>query len=151
MVELRQPGAGLFGRAQDLLALGSALLRTETRATAEVVHPTTLRAMRQLRTRGLPRLDANESRPKQDWGLTWMAPHSIEGLVEHNLYGHGGWSGVQWWIYPELDACFVLMTNLVEPASRGADLNQLHNAFVSKTPGVSTCREVESCPRYTEC
>ncbi|MCU1482299.1 MAG: putative class beta-lactamase/penicillin binding protein [Subtercola sp.] len=134
MARLRHPAAGAYATATDLLALGSALLRSTAAAggapaTAEVVHPATLAAMRVNRTIGLPRLNSklNDARD-QDWGLSFNLPHSA-ALIEHTLFGHGGWSGCQFWVYPEYDACFVLLTNRLDLPDLGVRVDELQNAF----------------------
>ncbi|CAN5235200.1 serine hydrolase domain-containing protein [soil metagenome] len=131
MAEARHPAAGAYANATDLLSLGSALLRTVSSGSSEVVHPSTLAAMRVNRTAGLPRLNSRiDDAKKQDWGLGFNLPTS-PAILERSLFGHGGWSGCQWWIYPELDACFVLMTNLIDLPGHGVRIDELQNAFVS--------------------
>lgn len=126
-VALRHPAGALFARAADLLSLGSALLRGDP----GVITPVTLDAMRRPYTAGLTKLAPDPVNAGQDFGLTWNLRHSAPALLERRLYGHGGWSGCQWWMYPEHDACFVLLTNVLDPHRFGADIDNLHNAFVT--------------------
>ncbi|MFI6296522.1 serine hydrolase domain-containing protein [Nonomuraea sp. NPDC050790] len=126
-VRLRHPAGALFSRAEDLLALGSALLRGDR----GLVHPTTLAAMTTPQTTGLVKLQPDPVNAGQDWGLTWNLRHSAPGLLERRLYGHGGASGCQWWMYPEQDACFVLLINVMAPSLSGVDVDGLHNAFTT--------------------
>ncbi|TFB67700.1 class A beta-lactamase-related serine hydrolase [Cryobacterium sp. Hz9] len=128
--ELRHPGAGLYARADDLLALGSALLR----GGDDVVHPATVAAMLRPCTAGLPKLAPYPVEAGQDWGLGWNLRHAAPGLLEQRVYGHGGWAGTEFWIYPERDLCFVLLTNIASPSRLGLDSDQLHNAVVGGSP-----------------
>ncbi|RNE56784.1 serine hydrolase domain-containing protein [Cryobacterium tepidiphilum] len=131
--QLRHPGAGLYATADDMLALGSALLRND----GDVVHPSTVSAMLRPRTGGLPKLEPYPVERGQDWGLGWNLRHSAPGLLETRVYGHGGWAGTEFWIYPELDVCFVLLTNIASPGRLGLDIDQLHNAVVAGVAGVA--------------
>ncbi|WP_150307259.1 serine hydrolase domain-containing protein [Planctomonas psychrotolerans] len=124
---LRHPGAGLFARAEDLLSLGSALLRDD----GAVVHPSTAAAMRRPLTGGLPKLEPYPESRGQDWGLSWNIRHSAPGLLERGVYGHGGWAGTEFWIYPELDVCFAFLTNLASPGHHGFTADPLFNAVAS--------------------
>ncbi|MFI9594999.1 serine hydrolase domain-containing protein [Nonomuraea sp. NPDC052265] len=126
-VRLRHPAGALFSRAEDLLALGGALLRGDR----SLIHPTTLAAMTTPQTTGLVKLQPDPVNAGQDWGLTWNLRHSAPGLLERRLYGHGGASGCQWWMYPEQDACFVLLINVMAPSLYGVDVDGLHNAFTT--------------------
>jgi len=127
MQALRHPGAGLYATAEDLLALGSALLG----GGGDVVHPSTVAAMLRPQTTGLPKLAPYPAERGQDWGLGWNLRHAAPGLLEQRVYGHGGWAGTEFWVYPDLDLCFVLLTNIVSPSRLGVDTDQLHNAVVS--------------------
>ena len=124
---LRHPGAGLFATAADLLALGSALLRDDGTA----VHPTTRAAMLRPLTAGLPKLEPYPAQRGQDWGLGWNLRHSAPGLLERGVFGHGGWAGTEFWIYPDLDVCFVLLTNVASPGRLGFNADPLFNAVAA--------------------
>lgn len=130
LLRLRHPGAGLFATAGDLLSLGSALLADDGR----VVHPSTVGAMLRPRTVGLPRLAPYPADRGQDWGLGWNLRRNAPGLLEQDVYGHGGWAGTEFWIYPTLGVCFVLLTNIASPSRLGLDVDQLHNAVAGGTP-----------------
>jgi len=125
---LRHPGAGLFATAADLLALGSALLRDDS----QVVHPSTRAAMLRPLTGGLPRLAPYLAEAGQDWGLGWNLRHSAPGLLERGVFGHGGWAGTEFWVYPELDLSFVLLTNVASPGRLGYSADPLFNAVASR-------------------
>jgi CubicO group peptidase (beta-lactamase class C family) len=125
MKRLRHPGAGLFARATDLLALGSALLRDD----GSVVSPITVEAMRRPLTTGLPKLEPYVAERGQDWGFTWNLRHSAPGLLARDTYGHGGWAGTEFWITPSLGVCFVLLTNRADRP--GVDADELHNAVAA--------------------
>ncbi|WP_353815294.1 serine hydrolase domain-containing protein [Agromyces sp. SYSU T00266] len=125
---LRHPGAGLLGRASDLLALGGALLRDD----GAVVAPVTAAAMLRPLTGGLPKLEPYPASRGQDWGFTWNLRHSAPGLLTTDTFGHGGWAGTEFWVTPSLDVCFVLMTNLGGGFGRfGVDADELHNAVAA--------------------
>jgi CubicO group peptidase (beta-lactamase class C family) len=124
---LRSPGAGAYARAADLLALGSSLLAGDGR----VVQPGTLAASLRPQTAGLPKLAPYPAERGQDWGLTWNLRHSDPALLERGLYGHGGWAGCEWWMYPGPGLTFVLLTNRPALSALGWDASRLHNAIAS--------------------
>ena len=124
---LHHPGAGLFATATDLLNLGSALLRND----GAVVQPGTRTAMLRPLTAGLPKLAPYLVERGQDWGLGWNLRHSAPGLLERGVFGHGGWAGTEFWVYPELDLCFVLLTNIASPGRLGFNADPLFNAVAS--------------------
>lgn len=125
---LRHPGAGLFGRAADLLGVGAALLRND----GAVVSPLTLEAMRRPLTAGLPKLEPYPESRGQDWGFTWNLRHSAPGLLARDTFGHGGWAGTEFWVTPSLGVCFVLLTNVGGGIGRfGLDADELHNAVAA--------------------
>ena len=133
MQATRHPGAGLYSTTSDLLALGRHLLATENGRSNHVVHSATLAAMKRNSTAGLPVLRENAGTDGQDYGLGWLMRHSAPNLLEQRMYGHGGWSGTQLWIYPDYDLCFVFMTNVLDAQTRGIDFDQLNNAVISGT------------------
>jgi CubicO group peptidase (beta-lactamase class C family) len=123
----RHPGAGLIGRASDLLAIGSALLRN----SGEIVHPATLAMMRRPLTGDIPRLEPYVAERGQDWGFTWNLRTRAPGLIDRDVFGHGGWSGAEFWILPTAGVAWVLLTN---QANRpGVDPDELANAVVTAT------------------
>jgi CubicO group peptidase (beta-lactamase class C family) len=124
---LRHPGAGLFGRAADLLALGSALLRDD----GSVVHPSTRTAMLRPLHAAVPRLEPYPAERGQDWGFAWNLRSRAPGLLERDVFGHGGRSGTEFWIYPGLGVCFTLLTNRADRP--GVDADELHNAIAAAT------------------
>jgi CubicO group peptidase (beta-lactamase class C family) len=125
---LRHPGAGLFARAADLLAVGSALVRND----GSLVAPVTFEAMRRPLTAGLPKLEPYPESRGQDWGFTWNLRHSAPGLLARDTFGHGGWAGTEFWITPSLGVCFVLLTDIADGFGRfGVDADELHNAVAA--------------------
>lgn len=122
---LRHPGAGLLGRASDLLALGSALLRDD----GAVVQPATLAMMRRPLTGDIPRLDPYPAERGQDWGFTWNLRTRAPGLIDRDAYGHGGWAGTEFWVHPTAGVAWVLLTNLADRP--GVDADELDNAVVA--------------------
>jgi CubicO group peptidase (beta-lactamase class C family) len=131
MTRSRHPAAGVNGTAAALLELGSSLLRANGGARGEVLHPETLRGMLLPRTVGLP--EPVPSDPRRDFGLAWNIRQHSSALLHRNAFGHEGWSGTQWWIYPDLDLCLVLLTNLLDVRLHGADPDELNNAVVAAT------------------
>ncbi|HEV7948230.1 MAG TPA: serine hydrolase domain-containing protein [Glaciihabitans sp.] len=125
--KLKHPGAGLYSSADDLLSVGSSLLRGD----GAVVHPLTQTAMLRPYTVGIPKLAPYTEDRGQDWGLTWNLRHAAPGLLERRVFGHGGWAGTEFWIYPDLDLCFVLLTNIANPSRLGFNSDLLHNAVVT--------------------
>ncbi|MDB5188400.1 MAG: putative class beta-lactamase/penicillin binding protein [Candidatus Kaiserbacteria bacterium] len=117
----RHPAAGLFGTASDLLRIGSALLRTLRSDSREIVTRSTLDEMTRDRTSALPRFAPIAGDARQ-WGLGF-------GLQRGQSFGHAGWSGTQWWIHPDLDACLVLMTNRLGLVTAGVRFDDLTAAF----------------------
>ncbi|MDT3329140.1 serine hydrolase domain-containing protein [Microbacterium sp. KSW-18] len=126
---LRHPGAGLVGRAEDLLRLGSELLRIEGGATGGVLQPATLAMMRRPLTGDIPRLEPYIAERGQDWGFTWNLRSRAPGLIDQDVYGHGGWAGTEFWVHPSAGIAWVLLTNAV--SRPGVDLDALDNAVVS--------------------
>lgn len=126
---LQHPGAGAYARVGDLLALGQSLLRNDP----ALLHPATLAAMLRPTTTGLTKLAPYPADRGQDWGLGWNLRHAAPTLLDQGAYGHGGWAGTEFWIYPGLDVCFVLLTNIVAPARFGVNVDRLHNAVVGGT------------------
>ncbi|QAV70517.1 class A beta-lactamase-related serine hydrolase [Salinibacterium sp. UTAS2018] len=122
---LQHPGAGLIGRAEDLLNIGAALLRN----TGEIVKPATLAMMRRPLTGDIPRLEPYPASRGQDWGFTWNLRTRAPGLIDRDVYGHGGWSGAQFWIHPSAGVAFVFLTNRVNCPT--VELDELDNAVVS--------------------
>ena len=124
-VALRHPGAGLIGRAEDLLQIGAALLRD----AGEIVRPATLAMMRRPLTGDIPRLDPYTADRGQDWGFTWNLRTRAPGLIDRDVYGHAGWSGTQFWVHPTAGVAYVLLTNrAIQP---GVNPDELDNAVVS--------------------
>ena len=125
MKRLRHPGAGLFARATDLLALGSALLRDD----GSVVSPITVEAMRRPLTTGLPKLEPYVAERGQDWGFAWNLRTRAPGLIDRDVYGHAGWGGTEFWVHPSAGVAWVLLTNIAPP--QDVDPDELDNAVVS--------------------
>ncbi|MGV9193749.1 serine hydrolase domain-containing protein [Microbacterium sp. MC2] len=126
---LRNPGAGLAGRADDLLRLGTALLRIGAGDTTGILHPATLAMMRRPLTGDIPRLEPYPAERGQDWGFTWNLRTRAPGLLDRDVYGHAGWSGTEFWVHPTVGVAWVLLTN--RALRDGVDIDQLDNAIVS--------------------
>ncbi|WP_159704356.1 serine hydrolase [Arthrobacter sp. 18067] len=126
MYRKRHPGAGLFGTATDLLNLGSELLRDSGKA----VKPTTLAAMRRPRTTTVSHITTRPA-PLRHTGLGFQLPANESELLAKGIYGHPGWSGTEWWMFPEQDRCVVFLTNVLDTPDLGVDTNELFNAVAA--------------------
>ena len=131
MQALQHPGAGGYARASDLLAIGRALLANDGAGDGVLLHPATVGAMQRPRTLGLPFMTPAPGRPGEDWGLGVKLRHNTHTLLANDGYGHSGWAGCEFWVYPEQGVCFTLLTNVMEPARFGGDIDRLHNAVVA--------------------
>ena len=125
----RAPGAGLLGRAEDLLRIGSELLRIHAGSTDGILAPATLDMMLRPLTGDIPRLDPYPVERGQDWGFTFNLRSRAPGLIDRDVYGHGGWAGTEFWVHPGAGLCWVLLTN--RAVREGVDADQLDNAVVS--------------------
>lgn len=125
----RAPGAGLLGRAEDLLRIGSELLRIDQGARDGILTPAGLAMMRRPLTGDIPRLDPYPAERGQDWGFTLNLRSRAAGLIDRDVYGHGGWAGTEFWVHPSAGVCWVLLTNAY--ARPGVDPDQLDNAVVA--------------------
>ncbi|CAN7412454.1 serine hydrolase [Microbacterium sp. LjRoot45] len=128
-VATRAPGAGLSGRADDLLRVGSELLRIHAGAGDGILRPATLEMMRRPLTGDIPRLEPYTAERGQDWGFTWNLRTRAPGLIDRDVYGHGGWSGTELWVHPSAGVAWVFLTNQAERP--GVDIDLLDNAVVS--------------------
>jgi CubicO group peptidase (beta-lactamase class C family) len=122
---LRHPGAGVLGRAADLLALGSALLRNDGTVLSPAAHAMMLRPL----AGDIPRLEPYRAERGQDWGFTWNLRTRAPGLLDRDVFGHGGWSGTEFWVHPGAGVAWVLLTNQAERP--GVDMDELDNAIVA--------------------
>lgn len=123
MYKNRHPGAGLFGTAADLLNLGSELLR----GSGKAVRPATLAAMRRPRTTEVSHI-TTRPQPIRHTGLGFQMPANESELFAQGIYGHPGWSGTEWWMFPEQDRCAVFLTNVLDTPDLGVDTTELFNA-----------------------
>jgi CubicO group peptidase (beta-lactamase class C family) len=127
----RHPGAGAFGTAAALLDLASRILRTAHDDGVDPVHPVTLAAMTRPRTLGLP--EAVPMPERREHGLAWHLRDASTALLDPRAFGHAGASGTQWWIHPERDVAYVLLTNVFDAPALGVDFDALDNAVVGGT------------------
>ncbi|MDJ1114277.1 serine hydrolase domain-containing protein [Microbacterium dauci] len=125
----RNAGAGLAARADDLLRLGSALLRIGAGETSGILQPATLGMMLRPITGDIPRLEPYVASRGQDWGVTWNLRSRAPGLIDQDVYGHGGWAGTEFWVHPTAGVAWVLLTN--RAMREGFDLDALDNAVVA--------------------
>ncbi len=125
----RAPGAGLLGTADDLLRIGSELLRIGEGGRDGILSPAGLAMMRRPLTGDIPRLDPYPVDRGQDWGFTFNLRTRAPGLIDTDVYGHGGWAGTEFWIHPTAGVCWVLLTNAARRP--GVDADELDNAVVA--------------------
>ncbi|MCX6017656.1 MAG: serine hydrolase [Chloroflexi bacterium] len=126
-LRIKDPAAGLFSSAADLLALGRSLLG----AGPSVIQRHTLAEMTRPQTIGIPTITPDDPLADIDFGLTWMIPSRSRALAHRAMFGHNGWGGCKFWIYPQDGVCFAFMTNLMDPGLHGVDLESRHNVFSS--------------------
>lgn len=124
----RNPGAGLGGRARDLLAIGSELLRIHEGGRDGILSPATLAMMLRPLTGDIPRLDPYPAERGQDWGFAWNLRSRAPGLIDRDVYGHGGWAGTEFWVHPGAGIAWVLLTNRAQRP--GVDADELDNAII---------------------
>jgi len=129
-VATRAAGAGLFARAEDLLATGSDLLRTHRDGTAGVLTRAGLEFMRRPVTEGMARLDPYPASRGQDWGFTFNLRSRGPGLLATDGFGHGGWAGTEFHVHPDHGLAWVMLT--ARAGRVGVDTDQLDNAVVSR-------------------
>ncbi len=140
-VKQESPAAGLFGTARDLLTVGQALLKlgspsdmgssSSPSGVRGVLSPMTLKAMTTPQTVGLPLANPDQDHMRSEWGLTFQLPGNREFIIGDRLFGHNGWGGCMWWMYPDQGVCYALMTNLMEADLHGVDTDRIHNVFAS--------------------
>ncbi|MGM7671727.1 serine hydrolase domain-containing protein [Microbacterium sp. A93] len=124
----QSPGAGVAGRADDLLRLGTALLRIGEGEHGGILHPATLEMMRRPLTGKIPRLEPYPAERGQDWGFTWNLRTRAPDLVDRDVYGHSGWAGTEFWVHPTAGVAWVLLTN--RAMREGINIDELDNAIV---------------------
>ena len=128
-VAARPAGAGMFARAEDLLRLGSDLLMTHRDDAPGVLTPAGLAFMRRPVTAGMPRMNPYPLERGQDWGFTFNLRSRAPGLIATDGFGHGGWAGTEFWVHPDHDVAWVLLT--ARAGITGVDADQLDNAVVA--------------------
>lgn len=129
-VATRSAGAALVGRASDLLAIGSALLRIHEGDRNGILAPETLAMMLRPLTGDIPRLEPHPAERGQDWGFTWNLRSRAPGLIDRDVYGHSGWSGTEFWVHPTAGLAWVLLTARAQ--REGVDADAVDNAIVAR-------------------
>ena len=130
-VKQESPAAGLFGTAQGLLTVAQALLNQGTLNGNRFLALLTLKAMTTPQTIGVPLCNPDQDHMRSEWGLTFQLPGNREFIIGDKLFGHNGWGGCMFWMYPEQEHAFVLMTNLMDASLKGVDTDRIHNVFAS--------------------
>jgi CubicO group peptidase (beta-lactamase class C family) len=128
-LQLKHPAAGIFSTAPDLLKLGQCLLNDGAHAGGQVISRLTLREMTRPQTVGIRSLIPDDWTNDVDFGLTFIRPNYGKSIVHKNTFGHNGWGGCKFWVYPDEGVCFALMTNLMDPGLHGVDTDIVHNVF----------------------
>ena len=60
--------------------------------------------------------------------FTWnLHPHA-QGLIDRDLYGHGGWAGTEFWVHPTAGVAWVLLT--AQAIREGVDREAIDNAII---------------------
>jgi CubicO group peptidase (beta-lactamase class C family) len=126
----KSPAGGIYGTAPDLLKLGQALLNGGAWNGQRMLGSLTLKAMTTPQTTGIPPLRA-EDFVGEEVGLTFFLPVNRTFFIVRSQYGHNGWGGCMFWVYPEQGVCFALTTNLMDPWGKGIDLDRIHNVFAA--------------------
>ena len=159
-VKQESPAAGLFATARDLLTVGQALLKISSGSPSVppsggtsprevggrvggsgtplgaggargILAPLTLKAMTTPQTVGIPPLKPAEDFIGEENGLLFFLPVNRNFYIVRSQYGHNGWGGCMFWMYPDQGVCFALMTNLMDPGLQGIDLDRIHNVFAA--------------------
>lgn len=136
-VRQESPAAGLFGTAAGLLTVGQVLLNSGTlpiaakKRAGRILAPLTLKAMTTPQTIGVPVASPDQDWIRSEWGLTFQLPGNRSFIIGDRLFGHNGWGGCMFWVYPEQGMCFAFMTNLMDAGLKGVDTDRIHNVFAS--------------------
>lgn len=130
-VRQESPAAGLFGTAEGLLTVGQMLLNHGTFEGRRILAPMTLKAMTTPQTVGIPPADPDQDFIRSEWGLTFQLPGNRTFIIGDRLFGHNGWGGCMFWVYPDQGMCFALMANLLDATNRGVDTDRVHNVLAS--------------------
>jgi CubicO group peptidase (beta-lactamase class C family) len=128
---LKHPAAGLFSSAPDLLKLGQCLLSNGRHARGSIISRNTLQEMTRPQTSGIASLLPDDWTADGDFGLTWIIPSYSKMLINKRCYGHNGWGGCRFWIYPDEGLVFALMTNHLDTSVFNVNLEVVHNLFTS--------------------
>ena len=136
LMHMQDPSVGLFSTAPDLLRLGRALLNGGTLDGQRVISPLTLKTMTTPWTAGIPTTAPDDfAFTDTEVGLTWMLPRHSKGISAANgdtiIYGHNGWGGCLFWMYPQQGACFAFMTNLLNAGLHCEEMLRIHNVFAA--------------------
>ena len=91
------------------------------------MRPATLAMTLRPLTVDIPRLEPYPADRGQDWGFTWNLRTRAPGLIDRDVYGHGGWSGAEFWIHPSAGVAYVFLTNAALPE---LDADRLDNAII---------------------
>ena len=128
-LQLKHPAAGLFSTAGDVLKFGQCMLNEGAHANGRIISPLTLREMIRPQTIGIDSIVPDDWTTDVDFGLTWINPSRSKSIIHKQIYGHNGWGGCKFWVYPEEGVCFAMMTNLMAADLHGVDLDIVHNVF----------------------
>ncbi len=99
--------AGLFGNAYDLAILGQMLVNEGTYGGRRYLKPATVRKFTETAAGTNRGLGFDKPRSGNDSGRAWS--------LSPSAFGHTGFTGTAFWVDPEQEMVFVILTNRVHP------------------------------------
>jgi len=121
------PGGGLWGKAEDLLRFGMALLPLESGAGPRLLSDAAIEEMTREQTTGVVEVSPDGTTRVPHYALGWGKPNpegtapSVLGAppetaarvpASPSSFTHGGAAGTRLWIDPDRQLVFVFLTNL---------------------------------------
>lgn len=113
LISARMPGGGMWGTLDDLLTLGTTLLRDARDGEARLLSRPLIRLMSTDHVRGLHRV-VDSRREPASWGLGWRVgkPEGLATLPgSDQVLEHDGAGGGALWIDPAYDLVVVFLTS----------------------------------------
>jgi len=131
MANAALPGGGLFGRLDDLMRFGAAVLRPRQAHHRLIpLKPETITEMGRDQTRGIMGESDGEERPVH-FGLGWGKPTLMRDVPgSETVISHGGASGTRLWIDPDAGLVFVFFTNRWS-SDRGVETEALRQTYAA--------------------
>jgi CubicO group peptidase (beta-lactamase class C family) len=121
------PGGGLWGKAEDLLRFGRALLPLDSGAGPRILSQPAIDEMTREQTSGITEVSPDGTTRVPHYALGWGKPGpegtapSVLGVAPEtpdrvpaspSTFTHGGATGTRLWIDPDRELVFVFLTNL---------------------------------------